>query len=112
MRVVLLVLGALLVADASLLGIRARWANRCAAAVIGLSSLTSPAWVTPLPAYADARLNAPTAAGTRVNRDAESLLRFGLPFDCKEARELQDAIENVKNNLKVRELCSALLYLT
>lgn len=76
--------------------------NRIAATVVGLGTLGGPLGPTALPqAFADARLNAPTAAGTRVNRDAESLLRFGLPFESKEARALQDAVENVKNNLKV-----------
>jgi len=35
---------------------------------------------SPIIAHADARLNAPSAAGTRVNSDAESLLRYGLPI--------------------------------
>jgi hypothetical protein len=51
---------------------------------------------------ADARLNAATAAGTRVNSDPDSLLRFGLPFKNKEARDLQDSIELIKANLRVR----------
>lgn len=102
MRSSLVALGTLLSTHASLLGTKARWMNRIAATVVGLGTLGGPLGPTALPsAFADARLNAPTAAGTRVNRDAESLLRFGLPFESKEARALQDAVENVKNNLKV-----------
>jgi peptidylprolyl isomerase len=55
-----------------------------------------------LPAVADVRLNAPTAAGTRVNSDAESLLRYGLPINNKEVREIQESIESIKMNLKTR----------
>lgn len=79
-------------------------------------------------AYADARLNAPTAAGTRyycksiiksikfhinknfhiiiyrVNSDAESLLRYGLPINNKEVREIQNSVESIKSNLKTRRI--------
>jgi hypothetical protein len=37
-------------------------------------------------AISDSRLNAPSAAGTRVNSDPESLLRYGLPIDSKNIR--------------------------
>jgi hypothetical protein len=53
-------------------------------------------------------LNAPSAAGTRVNRDAESLLRYALPVDNKEVRELQEAIEDIRSNIKVRRFSSAI----
>lgn len=56
------------------------------------------------PAFADARLNAPTAAGTRVNSDPESLLRYGLPFQNKEVRDIQESIESTKLNLKTRRI--------
>jgi cyclophilin family peptidyl-prolyl cis-trans isomerase len=55
-------------------------------------------------ANADARLNAPSAAGTRVNSDAESLLRYGLPITNKEIRDIQGSIESVKMNLKTRRV--------
>lgn len=45
---------------------------------------------------------APTASGTRVNSDPESLLRYGLPFNDKDIRSIQSSIENVKANLKTR----------
>lgn len=53
---------------------------------------------------ADVRLNAPTAAGTRVNSDPESLLRYGLPIDNKEIRDIQAAVENIKSDLKGRRM--------
>ena len=56
------------------------------------------------PVLADARLNAPTAAGTRVNSDAESLLRYGLPFENKEIRKIQESIESAKANLRTRRV--------
>lgn len=63
--------------------------------------------VSPQVALADRPLNAPTAAGTRVNSDAESLLRYGLPIDSKEIREVQGSIESIKMNLKTRRLVFA-----
>ena len=56
---------------------------------------------------ADARLNAPTSAGTRVNSDAESLLRYGLPISNKEIREIQSSVETAKMNLKTRRIIYA-----
>lgn len=56
------------------------------------------------PLLADSRLNAPTAAGTRVNSDADSLLRYGLPIKSKELRDIQAAVESSKVNLKTRRV--------
>jgi len=58
-------------------------------------------------ALADRPLNAPTAAGTRVNSDAESLLRYGLPIESKEIRDIQGSIESIKSNLRTRRLSFA-----
>lgn len=71
---------------------------------IGASLMTTPIYNTHMipVANADARLNAPTAAGTRVNSDPESLLRYGLPFNDKDIRSIQSSIESVKSNLKTR----------
>jgi len=64
---------------------------------------------TPMPAVAGGRrqLNAASAAGTRVNRDADSLLRLALPINCPEARELQSAVEDIKGDVRVRRFLSA-----
>jgi hypothetical protein len=56
------------------------------------------------PAFADSRLDAPTSAGTRVNSDAESLLRYGLPITNKEIRDIQSSVESAKLNLKTRRI--------
>jgi len=55
-------------------------------------------------ARAAGRQNAPTSAGSRVNKDAESLLRYGLPIDSKEARDLQEAIEGIKEKVRSKRL--------
>lgn len=71
---------------------------------------TSLAILAPIDNYrvlADARLNAPTSAGTRVNSDAESLLRYGLPIPSKEIREIQSNVETAKMNLKTRRIVFA-----
>lgn len=73
-----------------------------AVAIASCLSITSP-----LPSLADRPLNAPTAAGTRVNSDPESLLRLGLPINCKEIRDIQGSIESIKANLKSRRIIFA-----
>ncbi len=37
-----------------------------------------------------------------MNKDAESLLRYGLPIDSKEARELQEAVEGIKDEIRLK----------
>lgn len=66
--------------------------------------IAAACWSVPQIALADRPLNAPTAAGTRVNSDAESLLRYGLPFENKDLRDIQASIESAKSNLKTRRV--------
>eukprot|EP00536_Pseudo-nitzschia_multiseries_P010451 jgi/Psemu1/259002/estExt_Genewise1Plus.C_3190021 len=40
-----------------------------------------------------------SATGSRVNKDAESLLRLGLPINSKEVRELQSSLEGIKQDV-------------
>jgi len=40
-----------------------------------------------------------SATGSRVNKDAESLLRLGLPINSKEVRELQTNLETIKQDV-------------
>mmetsp|Transcript_12480 Transcript_12480/g.16373 ORF Transcript_12480/g.16373 Transcript_12480/m.16373 type:complete len:470 (+) Transcript_12480:105-1514(+) len=47
-------------------------------------------------------LNAPTGSGTRVNKDADSLLRYGLPISSKEARTLQATVESIKDDIRIK----------
>ncbi len=58
----------------------------------------------PSSSLADRPLNAASAAASRVNSDAESLLRYGLPINCKEIREVQGSIESAKMNLRTRRV--------
>ena len=61
--------------------------------------------IEPQSAVAYDRLNAATAAGTRVNSDPESLLRYGLPItNDKEIRDIQTNLETCKMNLKTRRV--------
>lgn len=59
------------------------------------------------PAYAARASNAPTSAGSRVNKDPESLLRYGLPIKDKDTRDLQKAVEEIKDNLRGKRITAA-----
>jgi hypothetical protein len=74
------------------------------AGVASAAAFTLATNFAPGPAHADRPLNAPSAAGTRVNSDPESLLRNGLPINSKELRTVQDSIESIKQNLKTRRV--------
>ena len=56
------------------------------------------------PTIADSRLDRPSAAGTKVNDDAESLLRYGLPINNKDVRDIQLQLENLKSDLRLRRI--------
>lgn len=49
-----------------------------------------------------------SGSGSRVNKDAESLLRLGLPIKNKEVRKLQTALEDVKLNIGTKRKSAAL----
>jgi len=40
-----------------------------------------------------------SGSGSRVNKDPESLLRYGLPIKNKEVREVQGVIETIRNDI-------------
>merc|ERR1712232_538940 len=46
--------------------------------------------------------------GTRVNKDPESLLRYGLPIKNKEVRTLQKNIEEIRNDIASKRKSAAL----
>jgi len=48
-----------------------------------------------------------SGSGSRVNKDAESLLRYGLPGVTKEARQLQAAVEGTKGDLASKRFSAA-----
>lgn len=49
-----------------------------------------------------------SASGSRVNKDAESLLRYGLPIKSKEVRQLQKTIEDIKQDIASKRKTAAL----
>eukprot|EP00804_Cyclotella_cryptica_P000888 CCRYP_001116-RA/>CCRYP_001116-RA protein AED:0.17 eAED:0.17 QI:0/0.66/0.5/1/1/0.75/4/189/364 len=49
-----------------------------------------------------------SGTGSRVNKDPESLLRYGLPINNKEVRELQKNIESIRLNVSSKRKTSAL----
>ncbi|CAB9504865.1 cis-trans isomerase [Seminavis robusta] len=49
-----------------------------------------------------------SASGSRVNKDPESLLRYGLPINSKEARKLQGEIEAIKQDVGTKRKAAAL----
>lgn len=49
-----------------------------------------------------------SGSGTRVNKDPESLLRYGLPIKNKEVRDLQKSIEDIRLNVSSKRKTAAL----
>jgi len=49
-----------------------------------------------------------SGSGARVNKDADSLLRYGLPINCKQVRNLQVTIENIKQDVASKRKSAAL----
>ena len=81
------------------------------ASIIGAASLV----LQPLPSLAAKPSNAASSAGSRVNKDPQSLLRNGLPIDGqigsatkkKDVRQLQAAVELLGDDLKVKRISAA-----
>lgn len=48
-----------------------------------------------------------SGSGSRVNKDADSLLRYGLPINSPKVRTLQAAVEGVKNDLATKRFNAA-----
>jgi len=49
-----------------------------------------------------------SGSGTRVNKDPESLLRYGLPINNKEVRQLQKSIEDIRQNVASKRKSAAI----
>lgn len=49
-----------------------------------------------------------SGSGSRVNKDPESLLRYGLPINNKEVRSLQGVLEAIKNDIGSKRKSAAL----
>lgn len=85
---------------------RALWRRVAEVGVCGLAVLGPPSES----ALAAKPQNAASSAGSRVNKDADSLLRYGLPLKKsveKDVRKLQVSIENTKDDLKAKRLAAA-----
>jgi len=75
------------------------------------SLIFAPPPTSPLPTF----LQSPPAvakemasgSGSKVNKDAESLLRYGLPGIPKEARKLQKFVETTKDDLESKRYSAA-----
>jgi cyclophilin family peptidyl-prolyl cis-trans isomerase len=52
--------------------------------------------------------NAPSASGSRVNKDAGSLLRYGLPIENEAVRKLQLQVETAATDIKTKRIRSAI----
>jgi len=85
--------------------------KRAAAAFLSGLLLVSPALVASpqaaLAGPAATRQDAATSSGSRVNKDANSLLRLGLPINSPELRKLQAQIEGVGGDLRVKRIGAA-----
>jgi len=49
-----------------------------------------------------------SGSGSRVNKDAESLLRYGLPIQNKEVRKFQATVESIKQDIASKRKSAAL----
>uniref|UniRef100_A0A7S3K4G9 peptidylprolyl isomerase n=1 Tax=Aureoumbra lagunensis TaxID=44058 RepID=A0A7S3K4G9_9STRA len=87
-------------------------AGAIAVAGVGPSELmkSSPEWS--ISAFAARPQNAASSAGSRVNKDADSLLRLGLPLEGvkgeKEVRKLQASVEAIRDDLRAKRIAAVL----
>jgi len=98
--------------------------NVIAATAMAAAVWTSPASLTSIAPTISSGDNAPlsivsdigtanavekaSGTGSRVNKDAESLLRYGLPINNKEVRKLQVVIEEIKQDIGSKRKSAAL----
>eukprot|EP00640_Fibrocapsa_japonica_P001821 CAMPEP_0113937516 /NCGR_PEP_ID=MMETSP1339-20121228/4128_1 /TAXON_ID=94617 /ORGANISM="Fibrocapsa japonica" /LENGTH=444 /DNA_ID=CAMNT_0000940315 /DNA_START=76 /DNA_END=1410 /DNA_ORIENTATION=+ /assembly_acc=CAM_ASM_000762 len=82
-----------------------------AAAALSFSLLAGPV-AAPLSVLTSSppAVHAVSAAGSgsRVNKDAESLLRYGLPINSKAVRQIQASVEEAKDSIKTKRWGPAL----
>lgn len=84
--------------------------------IAGTTLLGAAMALMPMTSFPDAasaqplagKQNAPTATGSKVNKDPESLLRYGLPIENSDVRKLQLQVETAKNDIKVKRINAAL----
>jgi len=78
---------------------------------MGFAVWASPAIMAPYDSSSPAIVQAvekASGSGSRVNKDAESLLRYGLPINNKEVRQLQTTIETLQTDLQSKRKLAAM----
>ncbi|CEL97061.1 unnamed protein product [Vitrella brassicaformis CCMP3155] len=92
---------------------RRGYAEEAARAAVGIAALSPllPSFPSNAAKSWQGGLNAPSAAGSRVNKDADSLLRYGLPIQDKDVTALQVELEAVKGDIPVKRFDSAVNHL-
>lgn len=86
------------------------WERGLSAAILSAALVFSPMVAFPEQTMAQplaGKQNAPTAAGSRVNKDADSLLRYGLPINNAAVRKLQNSLETAGGDVRVKRISSA-----
>lgn len=91
--------------------------------LVGGAILTGLLWTSPVALVEQTNINLPfvnrqnvevqakemaSGSGSRVNKDAESLLRYGLPIKNKEVRQLQVSLEVIKQDISSKRKTAAL----
>lgn len=82
------------------------------ALVVGATFWASPAAIAPhypnsIVGVANAKEKA-SGSGSRVNKDPESLLRYGLPIKNKEVRQLQSTLETINSDISSKRKLAAM----
>mmetsp|Transcript_10499 Transcript_10499/g.25357 ORF Transcript_10499/g.25357 Transcript_10499/m.25357 type:complete len:444 (-) Transcript_10499:1637-2968(-) len=80
------------------------------------AAMTAFLWVAPVPLthqlpgspYIANAVEKASGTGSRVNKDADSLLRLGLPIKNKEVRGLQESLETIKYDVGSKRKAAAL----
>jgi len=85
--------------------------SRATAAILSGLLVMSPVLVVPpeaaLAAPTATRQDASTSSGSRVNKDASSLLRLALPINSPDVRKLQEQVEGIAGDLRVKRIGAA-----
>lgn len=72
----------------------------------------NPAFVSNNPNFVVQAKEMASGSGSRVNKDAESLLRYSLPINNKEVRKVQTNIEEIRTNIASKRTSAALDFLS
>ncbi|CAJ1962637.1 unnamed protein product [Cylindrotheca closterium] len=86
------------------------------AKALATAAMTAFLWAAPMPlthelhgsSYIANAVEKASGTGSRVNKDADSLLRLGLPIKNKEVRGLQETLETIKYDIGSKRKSAAL----